>query len=228
MALRDVTKGAARTLVTGIVLLSSPNGTFAQSGAEKPASVVPGSTFECTDASIDFKDSGYLTLEEKIERMDQALFDSLSRFDACQDQLSGSATAAANAGGGDAGTGTGTGTGDSVASSDMSGEEAASVDDNGGSLASVPMSAAEPESENQGDPQGGHLDDPPAPEEGQAGSGGAIGAENGKIPEDIPPADNDSVLEAQIRQAAINETDPEIKAKLWDEYRRYKGIKPIH
>ncbi|MEP4193129.1 MAG: hypothetical protein ABJN51_18705, partial [Sneathiella sp.] len=47
---------------------------------------------------------------------------------------------------------------------------------------------------------------------------------NGKVPEDIPPADNDTVLEKQIRQAAINETDPAKKAKLWDEYRKYKGI----
>jgi hypothetical protein len=47
---------------------------------------------------------------------------------------------------------------------------------------------------------------------------------NGKVPEDIPPADNDSALEAQIRQAAIEETDPELKKRLWDEYRRYKGL----
>lgn len=46
----------------------------------------------------------------------------------------------------------------------------------------------------------------------------------GKVPEDIPPADNDSALEAQIRQAAIEETDPELKKRLWDEYRRYKGL----
>ena len=32
--------------------------------------------------------------------------------------------------------------------------------------------------------------------------------ENGKIPEDIPDGGNDSVLEAQIRLAAIRETDP--------------------
>lgn len=50
---------------------------------------------------------------------------------------------------------------------------------------------------------------------------------NGKLPEDIPPADNDSVLEAQIRQAAINETDPELKKKLWNEYRRYKGLPQV-
>ena len=48
--------------------------------------------------------------------------------------------------------------------------------------------------------------------------------ENGKLPEDIPPADNDSALEAQIRKAAIEETDPELKKRLWDEYRRYKGL----
>jgi hypothetical protein len=47
---------------------------------------------------------------------------------------------------------------------------------------------------------------------------------NGKVPEGIPPADNDSALEAQIRQAAIEETDPELKKRLWDEYRRYKGL----
>lgn len=50
---------------------------------------------------------------------------------------------------------------------------------------------------------------------------------NGKLPEDIPPADNDSVLEAQIREAAINETDPELKKKLWNEYRRYKGLPQV-
>ncbi|OUR75977.1 hypothetical protein A9Q83_16580 [Alphaproteobacteria bacterium 46_93_T64] len=47
---------------------------------------------------------------------------------------------------------------------------------------------------------------------------------NGKLPEDIPKADNDSVLQAQIRQAAINETDPAKKERLWDEYRKYKGL----
>ena len=46
---------------------------------------------------------------------------------------------------------------------------------------------------------------------------------SGKIPEDILNADNDSVLQAQIRQAAINEKDPKVRAKLWNEYRKYKG-----
>lgn len=52
--------------------------------------------------------------------------------------------------------------------------------------------------------------------------------QNGKLPEDIPAADNDSVLEAQIRQAAIDEPDPELKKKLWNEYRKYKGLPQVN
>ena len=47
---------------------------------------------------------------------------------------------------------------------------------------------------------------------------------NGKTPDDIPNADNDSVFEAQIRAAAMAETDPDTKRNLWNEYRRYKGL----
>lgn len=48
---------------------------------------------------------------------------------------------------------------------------------------------------------------------------------NGAVPKDIPSAENDSVLEAQIRKAAESETDPVKRKKLWNEYRRYKGLK---
>ena len=47
---------------------------------------------------------------------------------------------------------------------------------------------------------------------------------NSMIPEDIPQDDNDSVLEEQIRLAAMNEKDPEKKKRLWNEYRKYKGL----
>ena len=47
---------------------------------------------------------------------------------------------------------------------------------------------------------------------------------NGKIPDDIPEAGNDSVFEAQIRTAAMAETDPDTQKNLWNEYRRYKGL----
>ena len=47
---------------------------------------------------------------------------------------------------------------------------------------------------------------------------------NGKTPDDIPDTENDSVFEAQIRAAAMAETDPDTKKNLWNEYRRYKGL----
>ena len=47
---------------------------------------------------------------------------------------------------------------------------------------------------------------------------------NTRIPEDIPQDDNDSILEEQIRLAAMNEKDPEKKKRLWNEYRKYKGL----
>ncbi|MEX0615839.1 MAG: hypothetical protein WD177_08020, partial [Methylophaga sp.] len=52
-------------------------------------------------------------------------------------------------------------------------------------------------------------------------------ARNGAIPEDIPAANNDDAIAAQIRLAAESETDPEIREKLWNEYRKYKGLKVV-
>ena len=66
------------------------------------------------------------------------------------------------------------------------------------------------------------------PEDGTVAGAGPRVLQNGKLPEDIPSADNDSVLEAQIRQAAIDEPDPELKKKLWNEYRRYRGLPQVN
>lgn len=52
-------------------------------------------------------------------------------------------------------------------------------------------------------------------------------ADNGAIPEDIPQANNDDAVAAQIRIAAENETDPDIREKLWNEYRKYKGMQVV-
>ena len=53
---------------------------------------------------------------------------------------------------------------------------------------------------------------PPAPVAGSA-----------RIPEDIADARDDDIIARQLREAAMSETDPELREKLWDEYRRYKG-----
>ncbi|MEM7220532.1 MAG: hypothetical protein AAF515_19380 [Pseudomonadota bacterium] len=56
-----------------------------------------------------------------------------------------------------------------------------------------------------------------APRSPAPGSGG------GTVPEDIPDAKDDGVVARQVREAAMKETDPVLKEKLWEEYRRIKG-----
>jgi hypothetical protein len=43
------------------------------------------------------------------------------------------------------------------------------------------------------------------------------------IPDDIPDGSDDDIVARQLREAAEKETDPELKEKLWEEYRRYKA-----
>lgn len=43
-------------------------------------------------------------------------------------------------------------------------------------------------------------------------------------PEDIPSGDGDDVVARQLREAAMREPDAAVREKLWDEYRKYKGI----
>ena len=42
-------------------------------------------------------------------------------------------------------------------------------------------------------------------------------------PPDIPDGSDDDVVARQIREAAMQETDPELREKLWEEYRKYKN-----
>lgn len=46
---------------------------------------------------------------------------------------------------------------------------------------------------------------------------------SGGVPEDIPDGSDDDVVARQLREAAEKETDPELKKKLWEEYKRYKA-----
>lgn len=66
------------------------------------------------------------------------------------------------------------------------------------------------------------------------GSGGSVGGVQGgpgadgepqfPIPDDIPSGRDDDVVARQIREAAMREEDPELRERLWDEYRRYTGL----
>jgi len=43
------------------------------------------------------------------------------------------------------------------------------------------------------------------------------------VPDDINDGQNDDIVAQQLREAALAETDPTLREKLWEEYRRYKS-----
>lgn len=172
---------------------------------------------DCSDTSVTVeKSKGPLTKEERIALMEKAFFSSLNKFDRCQ---------------------TDTTSADNSASSDT--ESASSGDQNGGASGLAGQTATSNASYNPVASKEISGSDEQVPTAATEDSGlnvqekGApfqekgITLANGKTPEDIPPAQNDSILEAQIRTAAETETDPVKKAKLWNEYRRYKGLEII-
>lgn len=207
-----------------------------------------GAAQDCTDSSVNYEDDPTLTPAEKAERMNQALFRSLSHFDACQSAAEGGG-GGAGAGGGGVGAGEGAGEGEtgtagtgaagngtgSVASTGMSGTEKTSAADPGQDGPGQEGMGQEGTGQNNTGTSSGSANTgsdtlEPGDFESTKGEGSVPGGKNlgnGKVPEDIPSANNDSVLEGQIRQAAMNETDPKIKAQLWNEYRKYKGLPAV-
>ncbi|MDX8392164.1 MAG: hypothetical protein R8K53_06325 [Mariprofundaceae bacterium] len=175
-----------------------------------------GASNDCSDISVDYVSDPNLTRQENIERMDQALFQSLSKYEGCQNASTAAGGGGGSASGGAAGGGaSGGGSGSATASAEMSGTDAPSEQADAQQAATGDASDATDATDAQ---------NMPINEDAKSGVQNTQTKGHGKVPDDIPPVDNDSILEAQIRQAAINETDPVIKAKLWNEYRKYKGL----
>ena len=194
-------KSVRRLPIAGLVFLAGLTVSSAVFGADTEQAAAEDG---CEGKGVDFSKDSTLTKSERLAAMDRALNKSLNSYEDCLQSPNDGGDSQAS--GGDGGSGSagsnGDGTVSSAAASGISGTE---------KPAETPTAAADTETPDQ--------DQQTAAVQPQKRA-----APNGKIPDDIPPADNDTVLEKQIRQAAINETDPERKAKLWDEYRKYKGI----
>ena len=62
-------------------------------------------------------------------------------------------------------------------------------------------------------------------EDGDASAGEVEGAAtegDPRVPPDVGDGSDDDVVARQLREAAMKEEDPELREKLWDEYREYK------
>ena len=178
-----------------------------------------GSVIDCTEMEIIYIDRPDMTHSERLEAMDRAFYESVNRFELCNlSNQSSSSSESVNSASQASSAGSETATGGEDGESDESGFD---------SVASPSMTGTETESTL---PASDFPEDSSMPENAQDDASdeavviyGNSGA-NGALPEDIPDANNDDVVAAQIRLAAEIEKDPVKKEKLWNEYRKYKGL----
>lgn len=164
------------------------------------------STIDCSEVNINYIDNPEWTHRERLEAMDKAFFESVNRFELCNlsNQSSSSSSGSDSASGANELSGAGGEAGsESVASAEMTGTEIEST--------MPPADSAEESNMSESETS-----------ESVEAKGGSVA--NGATPEDIPAANNDDVIAAQIRLAAEIEKDPVKKQKLWNEYRKYKGL----
>ena len=170
------------------------------------------STNSCENLSVDYEENEFLTQREQLDLMDTALLKSIENFDECianknKKTKNNSIKAVDN--------------NNARESNELRGASINNSqykdDDFEQSFSADIEESYKPESVNQ---ESASNDNSIMSNELSEVSGS-----NGKIPDDIPLDDNDDVLARQIKNAALNETDPEKQKKLWDEYRKYKNLK---
>lgn len=170
-------------------------------------------TLDCDTAPRSSQPLGPETSEERTARLNMEFELSLQYFDRCiakiaQDDYTGGGPK--DAGGGGYGSSSGTQAG-------AEGGEQAEGGESGDGGESTSQAGAEATSGSNGDG---------APELGQSASANQTvqGGGSGNVPSDVPGGDDDDIVAQQLRQAALETTDPVAREKLWDDYRKYKGI----
>lgn len=171
------------------------------------------SGIDCSEISINYADNPDLTRAERIAAMEAAFYDSVNRFETCNlsNSSQGSSQSASQSSNSDSGSGSGASDGSESVEDNENNNTEGTVE----SVASPVLAGTEIDVE------------PPELYSSESDTETTVlssAAANGAIPEDIPDANNDDAVAAQIRLAAELEKNPEKKEKLWDEYRKYKGI----
>lgn len=141
------------------------------------------------------------TVDEQIALLDAELFAGLGEFDEMllrEQERVRAAAPMTDAGGGGGGAGNG--------GEDDAGAAAGAQRENG-------ESGAESDAGSDGS----------SSRSGGAGAGTRRQGGGQGTPPDIPDGSDDDVVARQLREAAEKETDPELKKKLWEEYRKYKA-----
>ncbi|HXV63272.1 MAG TPA: hypothetical protein VEK15_21415 [Vicinamibacteria bacterium] len=170
-----------------------------------PASDLPAGSVKTTDERRDDLDE---ELDESLREFDKLILREQEILEERHEATA--AEAAANAGGEGSAGGGGSGA-DGDRGEDGSLEETAEA---GGE---------ESPGGTGGSPDSPEYDETGAPTDSSDATGET---RNGRVPPDVGDGSDDDIVARQLREAAMNEEDPELREKLWDEYRAYKaGLK---
>ncbi|MDH3347843.1 MAG: hypothetical protein OEM02_07065 [Desulfobulbaceae bacterium] len=173
------------------------------------------------------------TSTEAVSQLDASLLEALGDFDEMllkeEEHINvkkghtseGAAGGPGSSAGGSGMTGTGNGAGLAGQGNNGSASQGSDTQQSTATLNEGPQTqTGSKDSTAQPVGKGGDTTSDPA-----AGSGsGTAGAVTGSQKMDSINTSNDDIVARQLREAAENETNPELKRKLWEEYRRYKGV----
>lgn len=176
-----------------------------RSGKPLPEDLPCPETLPALTQSADIDQQAEQTRGEQIAALDAELNAGLGEYDERllrEQERVKAATPLPDEINGGAGLGQGDGAGDG------SGEAGANTDADAGTDAS--------------DDAGAAAGEQPPPGAAGRGTGGRAQRTGSGPPPDIPDGSDDDIVARQLREAAEKETDPELKKKLWEEYRKYK------
>lgn len=207
-ALQAATNGSLLTLLALVACATPP--TPAQTSAGSAPPPVRGQAPDLTAAAVEADDRSVRGLDEELARELEA-FDALLaneqmelRAEENQTPAGVSAEAAAAAGV------------DAVSGSKVQTPKAASAPTPAGrQQAGAPPGLRTPDWAAHSAAEGTPLDEDSGAGDPSGGPGGGASS-----------VADDDVVARQLREAAERETDPELREKLWEEYRRYKGQTP--
>ncbi len=159
------------------------------------------------------------THEEKKARLDRKLDTTLREFDelVLREQKLVEESREADEASSSGGSGGGSEAGEGDSSSSAGNGQA------GGAIGATGKSTATPGGDSGGGSPGAKQPGASRPSPAGTPAGGPRGrATTGRTPPDVGDGRDDDIVARQLREAAQNEESPELREKLWDEYRAYK------
>jgi len=181
------------------------NSSATTGGAPKPGEREPGAGTPSGAQTVGEEQAGLEgKLDKSLSEFDELLLKEQELLEERRETSAVDPAAAGGASGGGGSAGEEAGGGGEFETGEFEGSEQAEA---GGATGGSPdRPQAEPVESAPGAPMGDETDD----------------RSDDRVPPDVGDGSNDDIVARQLREAAMKEEDPELREKLWDEYRAYK------